>query len=335
MFSPDELIHHASGEALRPLVDLLSGQLADARVSLPPARPSNANEFAAWYLAAVQELEQVAARSLNRPPMTRREVELMCRCATSAGSLREAIELVVDYCNMLYPRAGLPTLQREGDRAVFSLDSLRGELTSITGIVDITGLHAFYQLFCWLTGQRIEILEIGCSRQRQEELKPFLVLFNATSMASTANYSFSFAAALLESSLVRNRSELDEFLRVYPCSIFGNFDYSGTGTQVRAFLDAALQQGSPIPSLGQLALVMHMSEITLRRRLRQEGNSYRELRDACLTEAAQHRLVQGDVSIDKISEALGFSDATAFRRSFKRCTGLSPSAWLDFRGQFA
>ena len=192
--------------------------------------------------------------------------------------------------------------------------------------MDITGLHAFYQLFCWLTGQRIEILEIGCSRQRQEELQPFLVLFNATSMASTANYSFSFAAALLESSLVRNRSELDEFLRVYPCSIFGNFDYSGTGTQVRAFLDAAVQQGSPIPSLGQLALVMHVSEITLRRRLRQEGNSYRELRDACLTEAAQHRLVQGDVSIDKISEALGFSDATAFRRSFKRCTGLSPSA---------
>jgi len=324
LIRPDELIQPPERGALQPLVDLLLNQLQAADIELGLPVPSNADEFANWYLAAVQELERVASQALNRPPMARREVALMCRCATTGATLAEAIQLVIDYCSMLYPRAGLPALQTEGGLARFSLDSLRGQSTTITNLVDITGLHAFFQLFCWLVGHRIELLEIGCSKQNRPAVLPFLALFGAPAMADTQTYSFSFRSTVLLEAVVRTRRELGDFLRVYPCSIFGEVEYASTRQQVRALLDAAVQQGAALPTLSQLAAVLRVSEVTLRRRLRSEETSYRALRDACLIEAARVQLQRGGISIEKLADVLGFSDATAFRRSFKRCTGMSP-----------
>ncbi|HZJ63870.1 MAG TPA: helix-turn-helix domain-containing protein, partial [Kofleriaceae bacterium] len=63
----------------------------------------------------------------------------------------------------------------------------------------------------------------------------------------------------------------------------------------------------------------------MRRRLRDEGTSYRELIDALRHKRAID-LMQRGVSFGDIAEHLGFSEARAFRRAFRRWTGLVPSA---------
>jgi AraC-like DNA-binding protein len=326
-FSADEVLRVPEHAALQPLVDQLSQQLRRAGVGIARAEPRGVQEFAGWYLDVVQALEHVIAHSDDRPPMTRREVELMCRCAVTGAHLGDAMELVVDYCAMLYPRAGLMNLKTQGDLTVFSMDSLRSQTTSMSRVVDITGLHAFYQLFSWLVGRRITLQGVSFSRSSREELLPFLILFDAPALAQGQGYGLCMDSELLTAPIVRTRSELSSFLREYPCRIFGTTAHLNVSQQVSALLGAAAGQDSVIPTLTQIAGVLGVSEITLRRRLKNEKTSYRKLRDACLVEAAQHHLLRGEIGIDDLAEILGFSDATAFRRSFKRCTGLSPSNW--------
>jgi len=44
-------------------------------------------------------------------------------------------------------------------------------------------------------------------------------------------------------------------------------------------------------------------------------------------ERAKRAIVAREGSIEAIADRLGFSDASAFRRAFKRHTGLSPTAF--------
>lgn len=324
-----EMSESISSAALQPMIDSLLVRLHQANIRLPAPPAADTSAFAPWYLQVAQALEQHVATTDSHPPMARREVELMCRCAVTATTLKEAIDLLVDYCAMLHPRAGLLDLQVERGQARFMMDSLRGRTTAISSVVDVTGLHAFFQLFCWLIGQRIPLTGVGVSRGSREDLLPFLVLFDAPALAEGACYSLDFPLSHLAAPVVRTRGELQAFLDEYPCRIFGLDAHANTRQQVLALLGAAAQHNTAMPGLKQLAAVLGTSEITLRRRLRHEGSSYRELRDSCLIEAARYHLEQGDASIEEIAEILGFSDATAFRRSFKRCTGLAPSAFRN------
>ena len=312
-------------QTLAPLIDSLLMRLDEAGQFMRLPMPTHLDSFVSWYLEVIQLLESHVAAHDAHPPMQRKEVELMCRLAATATNLREAIDIVAAYSVALHPRAGEQLLVVEGDAAEFRLRSLRSRHTSISRVVDITGLHAFYQLFSWLIGKSLPLQRVGVVDGARSELLPFLVLFDAPALEESDAYSLRFDADVFNTPVMRTRGELQAFLDEYPCRILGVDSGSTTRQQVLALLGAATQQESPLPGLKQLAAVLGVSEITLRRRLKQEGTSYRELKDACLVEAARYHLQQRRRSIEEIAGVLGFADATAFRRSFKRCTGMAPS----------
>ena len=76
---------------------------------------------------------------------------------------------------------------------------------------------------------------------------------------------------------------------------------------------------------GELA----MSTSTLKRRLSEEGTTFRELRQSFMQERAMVRLLDRSVSVSEIASELGYTDPTNFIHAFKRWTGRSPSF---FRG---
>lgn len=83
------------------------------------------------------------------------------------------------------------------------------------------------------------------------------------------------------------------------------------------------------PNQKQLASMVNTSERTLRRRLGQQDTTYRSLRDATRHERARDLLVNSGMSISRIAELVGYSDARAFRRAFKRWTGMLPTKFRD------
>jgi AraC-like DNA-binding protein len=73
-----------------------------------------------------------------------------------------------------------------------------------------------------------------------------------------------------------------------------------------------------------LAAELFISKRTLARRLRQEGTSYRQLRDELLAQQAAQYLNDNQLSVEAIAALLGYHDSANFRRAFKRWFGMPP-----------
>ena len=85
-----------------------------------------------------------------------------------------------------------------------------------------------------------------------------------------------------------------------------------------------LRAGNIRLSIDQVAGLLQLSVRTLRRRLREDGSSFRALCERVRAQTAL-RLLQEGMTVAAVAERLGFSDARAFRRAFKRRLGEVPS----------
>lgn len=94
-----------------------------------------------------------------------------------------------------------------------------------------------------------------------------------------------------------------------------------------------LIQASQLTNIAsQQAMARHlgMSISTLKRRLQQEGTSYKTLCNQMRLFTAEKLLLESNTNLTEISLSLGFASASAFNNAFKKWTGLTP---LKFRQQ--
>lgn len=96
----------------------------------------------------------------------------------------------------------------------------------------------------------------------------------------------------------------------------------GMAARVRRRL---LQQPGRYPDMEALAEEMHMSSRTLRRHLGKEGTGYQELMDEVRRMLAEQWLTLGILTLEEISERLGYSELSNFIHAFRRWTGQSPA----------
>jgi len=82
-----------------------------------------------------------------------------------------------------------------------------------------------------------------------------------------------------------------------------------------------------LPSLGELAHTLNLSQRTLDRHLQREGCGFRELLRQVRQERACELLAAGRLSVTQIALELGYTDAANFARAFRRESDLSPSQW--------
>lgn len=81
-------------------------------------------------------------------------------------------------------------------------------------------------------------------------------------------------------------------------------------------------------TLAHMAGHLHLSPRSLMRHLKAEGTSYRQLQDRELARQALEHFASARHTVESVALALGYQDATAFRRAFKRWLGESPTAYL-------
>jgi AraC-like DNA-binding protein len=86
-----------------------------------------------------------------------------------------------------------------------------------------------------------------------------------------------------------------------------------------------------ISDMGKAARELGMSERSLRRRLDEEGSSYRDLSQTRLQESARAMLRNPALTLQNIAYTLGFADAASFNRAFRRWAGCTPA---QFRASF-
>jgi len=103
---------------------------------------------------------------------------------------------------------------------------------------------------------------------------------------------------------------------------------TGLAGKVREIFLAGMGQPT---SFDLVAARLRMSPRTLRRKLEQEGTSFRELIDELRAHAAIKYVRDTDLTIEDIAFALGFSDGAAFRHAFRRWTKSAPHEYRRAR----
>ncbi|WP_285033795.1 AraC family transcriptional regulator [Mycolicibacterium sp. lyk4-40-TYG-92] len=97
--------------------------------------------------------------------------------------------------------------------------------------------------------------------------------------------------------------------------------------------DLLLADPAKPPSLAQVADRLSCSTRTLRRQLEAEGTSFRKLLD----EVRHHlgtELLQSGMTVEQVSNRLGYTDVSNFSHAFHRWNGSSPRAYLARRNTY-
>ncbi len=97
----------------------------------------------------------------------------------------------------------------------------------------------------------------------------------------------------------------------------------GTSEYLRQYLTAAPLNMTP--DLHQAARALGLSDRTLKRRLQDEGISYRMLLAEVRGRQAHQLLADDTLSLTQIAELMGFSDLSSFSQAYKRWFGVAPS----------
>jgi len=95
--------------------------------------------------------------------------------------------------------------------------------------------------------------------------------------------------------------------------------------RVQELVARELKDGAPRAE--SIAHKLELSERTLRRRLHDEGTTYESLVDSLRRGLAERYLERSDLSIEQVAFLLGYSDAGAFRRAFRRWNRISPALY--------
>ena len=137
---------------------------------------------------------------------------------------------------------------------------------------------------------------------------------------------FDFPASSLEVPLLRADSSMAAF---FDRSIQALLERTHSDRSLVHALKRALIDGlsSGDCSIERAAKGLGASGRTLRRRLREEGLSFREVLDDVRCELAKRHLEERRLTLGELAFVLGYSQPAPFHRAFRRWTGMTPDAY--------
>jgi AraC-like DNA-binding protein len=250
-----------------------------------------------------------------------------------ANSLYEAMKAVASYYNLLHG-GEYNSVRRKGDLVTFVIDDRRFPYTSsdrdyVQFSMECVQIFVHCMLATIAPGRPERALRsVGVTRERAAIKTGHLSFWLAPVKFGAPVFTLSYDAADALAPLAIERPEELTADRVYGRvdeMIRSREKTSETAGGLDATIRAYLRQG--IVDQREIAERVGVSVATLRRRLAEEGASFRELRKDELNGAAQ-RLLRKRLPIADIAEELGFSEFRSFNRAFKEWNGKTPKAFL-------
>ncbi|MBF6327842.1 AraC family transcriptional regulator [Nocardia transvalensis] len=259
---------------------------------------------------------------LGLRPMPRGTFRLVCFGLLGAATVGAAIRRFIGFQKSLpgFPPLRL-TVSADEARVSFDISGIRHPV----GLIIDTMLMIAHRFLGWAVGGRIRLRRVEVPYP-PSGLDDYGLIFGAPVVFSAPEPALVFDAATLDMPLVRTEEDLIDFLRDAPSGLIGRRDYAvSPAAQVRHILERGLHGGWP--GVDDIAAELSMSPQTLRRKLREERTSLREIREQILRDAAIASLVRGEETVTALSRRLGFSEPSAFSRAFRRWTGSPPGSY--------
>ncbi len=159
----------------------------------------------------------------------------------------------------------------------------------------------------------------------------YLLIYGVAPVFEALTAAITFDNRYLGAPVIRSEEELAEYIRLSPNELLFRRDYHPTtSSRVRKIIER--RSGDEAVTVEDIATRLTVSAQHLRRLLREESTSFREIREEILRDEAIASLVRGAETVEELSERLGFSEPSAFRRAFRRWTGSPPGSYRPVAG---
>lgn len=186
-------------------------------------------------------------------------------------------------------------------------------------------LKLFHGLASWLVGRELPLTQVSFTFDAPPYAEDLRELYPGPIGFGRRRNELVFPSSLLDLRVKRNPQDLRRFLDRQPLGWLSvPSTERPTAEGVRDFL---LQCESAASTIDEAAQHLGMSSRNLSRHLKEEGASFREIKDGLRFELAVARLTQTDDPLSAIAEDLGFSDASSFHRAFRNWTGVAPGSF--------
>ncbi|MEM1114332.1 MAG: AraC family transcriptional regulator ligand-binding domain-containing protein [Pseudomonadota bacterium] len=255
---------------------------------------------------------------------------LMALSMLNSPNLSQAIHRAIEFNAVCRVRHGAQLMNRllvdaEGKEA--ALTYLCGDDKAQEQHLVLCNLSMWLRFCGWLIGQHIDIISADCAGPAPEFMVGIRHFFPCPVHFDREVNAVYFSARHLDAELVRDEAQLEAFLPLAPYHVVIEplaAERSITH-RIREILGSDLRD--ELPSFEDLTALLNMSARTLRRRLEKEGTSYQRIKDNARRDVAISLLSRDGLTVSEVAEQVGFSDPSAFHRSFKKWTGQSPGSY--------
>lgn len=231
----------------------------------------------------------------------------------------------------LHVRGAASTLAVDGPTAVLSFDSYLPHVEAVDQ-VGAGAVAVIVNILRTLCGTRWMPIEVEFAHREPDDVQPFRRFFRAPLRFDAEQYAVAFSAAWLHQEIPGFDAALLRLLlqqiNALEAKNGGSFP-----DQVRIMLRTALMTGNA--KSDEIAARFSMSSRALNRRLNAFETSFRTLSDEVGFEIARQMLKDTALEIDQIATILGYANASAFTRAFRRWSGNTPARWRGSVAQIA
>ena len=321
-----------------PLMDHLAGRGVDVAAFLshlglpvdlcerPDARVRPAERDAIWqYALEITRDSLLPARIAKEVhPKT---IGVMTYLAKAASDGVDAVQRVRNFLALMHDGADLE-LEFQGELAVLHVRLKEPDTPILPTSEYSAALFVFIGRF--LSGGTREAFEVRVPHPAPPHAAAFEAFIGVPVRYGAASIAAAFPREQFTRPLPGADEGLSELLESYAREMLSRIPVATSFVErVRAAAQPRLPHGSP--GIEDIAAELRMSARTVRRRLKEEGATYRSTLDDLRCELAVRALQSGDESIDRIAQDLGFSDTSAFHKAFRRWTGQSPAHFYPKR----
>ncbi len=272
-----------------------------------------------WH--AIAEASDDEFFGLSARPMRYGSFALLCHTVLHAGKLGKALRRALKFLRVVLDDPHGELVVADGKAQVV----LTGQCVPHPAFAYRTFWLILLGLACWLVGRRIPLQRIDFACLCPDQRTDYRQFFGVPVHFGQPDNRLVFDASYLDLPTIRSEQALKSFLRGAPGNLLVRYRHdTGWVTRMRAHLKAV--PAAEWPNFETLARQLRMTPATLRRRLRDEGQSFATIKDEMRSALALSLLHEGSHTVAEIACKLGFTEPSAFHRAFRKWTGNSPGA---------
>lgn len=327
-----EQVRIAAIDGFTNLVRELDGDLAliMSDVGLPTQFFEDHDQNDLLGYETVEKLLQSAARLTNCPyfgallgsKQTIRLLGIIGYVMQQSSTVRIAIEQLISHFSLHVQGGAILDLEVVGKYAFFTY-KVTSNFKMVNQSTEMAVSAAFIVLKA-VCGYHWNPTGVRFSHKAPANLKPYLGIFRVPVSFNQEESQFFFPKEILNKKIDQADPELSKILRNHIEFLKNELPNNLCG-QVEILIRQALPSGKC--SISYIASLMAVHRRTLHRMLKAEGSSFTVILEDVRKSIAINSLRHSDMTITQLANCLGYTDNSAFTRSFKRWTGKTPQRW--------